>query len=172
MPQRRPVTPTALPGRVAAMLGRIAVTRWPRTLARVKNRMAKHPAQTGQAGAIGQHHHPAMHVSVGQATVPQVFKIGRRVGVVVAMNKPHPVLNRLQGQMQGLRRLDVAQQHHRAGVLALGTRHDVPQLAMRVAHIQNRAQCHQHSFVGTWPACWAKAAQVFLAKAARGVHGT
>jgi hypothetical protein len=74
-----------------------------------------------------------MDVAVRQFAVPDVGKVVRMVGVVVAVNEPDALPNNLQLDVQRAGGFQVAQQNDGAGVGVQGRIDDVLPLAVRVA---------------------------------------
>src|SRR6187549_2596905 len=95
MPARRAITPTLLGRRRTRVL--IPTSKFWLTRHRwIPNRLPKDAAQPRDGGAIGQNHYPAMEVARSQVAVEDVAEVGIGIAVMVPVNEPDQIQDRLQ----------------------------------------------------------------------------
>ena len=104
-------------------------------------RSADRPSRDWASSTVTQKQvgHTAVQLPHAHLWVPDVAKVVRMVGVMVAVDEPDPLPNRFQLDVQRLGWLQVAQQDHGAGVGLLSRINDVLPLAVRVAAEEERA---------------------------------
>ena len=99
----------------------------------VPHRTPKHAAQPANARAAGQGDDAAVQTALAHIVVPDVGKVVRMVGVVVAVDEPDALPNGFQFDVQRPGRFQVAQQDDGTGAGLLSRIKDVLPLAVRIA---------------------------------------